>query len=66
MRAVEGNCQTPVAAFAERRGSELRLRGMLAEPDGSRLRSREITGSWSDEREAERLGLELGELLKKS
>jgi hydroxymethylbilane synthase len=38
MLAVEGNCQTPVAAYAERTGQHLRLRAMLAEPDGSKLR----------------------------
>jgi hydroxymethylbilane synthase len=65
MRAVEGNCQTPVAAYAERRGNELWLRGMLAEPDGSRLRSREQRSPWPRPEEAERLGLELGEMLKK-
>ncbi len=66
MRAVEGNCQTPVAAFAERRGAELWLRAMLAEPDGSRLRSDELTCPWPSRDDAERLGLELGEKLKKS
>lgn len=46
MTSVEGNCQTPVAAFAERRGGELRLRAMLAEPDGSRLRRCEESCTW--------------------
>ncbi|HVJ20234.1 MAG TPA: hydroxymethylbilane synthase [Polyangiaceae bacterium] len=66
MRAVEGNCQTPVAAFAERQGDRIRLRAMLAEPDGSNLRSDELSTSWPSASDAERLGLELGQKLKKS
>lgn len=66
MTAVSGNCQTPVGAFAVREGDELWLRGMLAEPDGSRLRLRELRVGWpSAEREAERVGLELGAMLAK-
>lgn len=38
MRAVGGSCQLPLAALCERRDSELHLRAMLAEPDGSRAR----------------------------
>ena len=34
MRAVEGNCQTPVAAYALRQAGEIWLRALLAEPDG--------------------------------
>jgi hydroxymethylbilane synthase len=66
MRAVEGNCQTPVAAFAFRRGQELWLRGLLAEPDGSNVREGELSGSCADRDSAERMGLELGERLKRS
>jgi hydroxymethylbilane synthase len=66
MRAVEGNCQTPVGAFAERQGDQIRLRGMLAEPDGSRFRTQELRSAWPSQKDAERLGLELGEMLKKT
>ena len=66
MRAVEGNCQTPVAAFAERRGNDLWLRAMLAEPDGSRLRSDELRSAWPNAQDAERLGLELGQKLRQA
>ncbi|HVU01344.1 MAG TPA: hydroxymethylbilane synthase [Polyangiaceae bacterium] len=38
MKAVEGSCQVPVAAYAVRDGGDLVLRAMLAEPDGSRAR----------------------------
>jgi len=65
MQAVEGNCQTPVAAYAVRRGGDLWLRGLLAEPDGSALRRAELTRPWPDtEAEAERMGLDLGRKLR--
>jgi hydroxymethylbilane synthase len=65
MRAVEGNCQTPVAAFARREAELLRLSAMLAEPDGSRLRTRELTLPWPARGEdAERAGLEVGQALR--
>ncbi len=67
MTAVSGNCQTPVGAYAIRDRDELWLRGMLAEPDGSRVRIRELRIGWpSSEAEAERAGLELGAMLTKS
>jgi len=46
MLAIEGNCQTPVAAYAERAGDAMRLRAMLSEPDGSRLRRVEQSCPW--------------------
>ena len=65
MRAVEGNCQVPVAAFAERRGEDIRLRALLAEPDGSRLRRDELVALWPESADAaDRLGSELGTRLK--
>jgi hydroxymethylbilane synthase len=65
MRAVEGNCQTPVAAHAVRQGDQLWLRGLLAEPDGTAMRRLELRAAWpKTELEAERLGVELGENLR--
>jgi hydroxymethylbilane synthase len=65
MTAVEGDCKTPVAAYAERRGDEMLLRGLLAEEDGSRLRRDEIRVPWpTDLNEAHQLGLDLGKRLK--
>jgi hydroxymethylbilane synthase len=65
MVAVEGSCQLPVAAHAERRGSALLLRALLAEPDGSRVRRKQVSLSWpSSELEARQAGLELGRELK--
>jgi hydroxymethylbilane synthase len=66
MLAVAGSCQIPVAALAVRHGAELWLRGMLAEPDGSRLRRAERRVSWtSSDAEAHQLGLELGRELRR-
>jgi hydroxymethylbilane synthase len=65
LEAVEGNCQIPVAAHAERQGDELLLRALLAEPDGSRLRRREERVVWPATNEAARtLGYKLGQALR--
>ncbi|HEX5725913.1 MAG TPA: hydroxymethylbilane synthase [Longimicrobiaceae bacterium] len=37
LRALEGGCQVPIGALATREGGELRLRGMVAALDGSRV-----------------------------
>jgi hydroxymethylbilane synthase len=64
MAAVDGNCRTPVAAFAERQGDRLRLRALLAEPDGSDLRTTERLAAWpADATEAERIGKDAGDEL---
>jgi hydroxymethylbilane synthase len=65
LEAVEGNCQIPVAAHAQREGDELRLRALLAEPDGSRLRRRELRAPWPGSAESARtLGYKLGQALR--
>jgi len=67
MKAVEGDCQTPVAAYAIKSAGELWLRGMLAEPDGSRLRRAERRLAWpQSEAEAAAVGRDLGAELKRS
>ena len=66
MLAVEGSCQIPVAAFAEREGSEMWLRGLLAEADGSRLRRDDVRLPWPrTEQDAHQVGVELGRSLKR-
>jgi hydroxymethylbilane synthase len=63
--ALEGDCKTPLAAHADRRGDRFRLRAFVSNPDGSRPRegSREL--AWpANEDEARALGLELGATLK--
>jgi hydroxymethylbilane synthase len=65
MRAVEGNCQTPVAAHARRAGSTLQLAALLANPDGTNRRTRELSTPWpTSVEEAESLGVELGRELR--
>ncbi|NRA32932.1 MAG: hydroxymethylbilane synthase [Polyangiaceae bacterium] len=67
MLAAEGSCQLPIAAFAEQLGDELRLRGFLAEADGTRPRHQEITEPYPSTDEAAReMGLRLGKSLKAS
>lgn len=66
MLAVEGNCQVPVAAYAERHGDEIRLRALLAESDGTNLRRGEEQTSWpASESDAFSLGQRLGAKLKR-
>ena len=65
MRAVEGNCQTPVAAYAQREGSQIYLRALLADPDGSNLRKNALRAPWpSSDAEATALGETLGRSLR--
>jgi hydroxymethylbilane synthase len=55
-RALSGNCNVPLGAYAELEGDRLRLRGFVGAPDGSRMVSGEQAGP--PER-AEALGMEL-------
>jgi hydroxymethylbilane synthase len=65
LAVVEGDCKTPVAALAERRGEALHLRAVLADQDGTRARRDEASAAWSFEPEAAAaLGRELGLRLK--
>jgi hydroxymethylbilane synthase len=43
-RLLGGSCQVPLGAFAERFGADLRLRALVATPDGTRLVRAEATG----------------------
>ena len=66
MAAVEGSCRTPIAAFAEREGETMRLRAMLAEPDGTRPRHGERRIAWpKGAADAERAGRDLGDELRR-
>jgi len=55
-----GSCQSPIAAFAELNGEELRLRGLVGEPDGSRIWSDDVRG---DAQHGAELGHSLAERL---
>jgi hydroxymethylbilane synthase len=60
-RALSGNCNVPLGAYAELEGAQLRLRGFVGAPDGSRAVSGEQHGPAVD---AESLGQALAERLK--
>jgi hydroxymethylbilane synthase len=59
---LEGSCRTPIAAHAElMRDGQLRLRALIARPDGSRVHRDERVGPAAD---AEQLGRDSGRHLK--
>ena len=73
MVALEGDCKTPLAAFADRAGGgsagsggsdagpRLRVRAFIARPDGSHFRRGERIVPWpSSDAEARAVGLDLG------
>lgn len=65
MQAVEGNCQVPVAAYAEAVEGQMWLRGLLADDDGGNLRTGEVRVSWPvSEQEAHEVGRRLGQGLR--
>ncbi len=43
--ALDGSCRTPIAALAELSGPDLRLRGLVASPDGSAVDRIDVTGA---------------------
>lgn len=53
LAALDGSCRTPIAALAEVEGDELRLRGLVASPDGQAVFAAERRGPVGD---AEALG----------
>jgi hydroxymethylbilane synthase len=53
-----GSCQSPIAAYAELRADQIRLQGLVAEPDGSRLLRDSISGSHEN---PEKLGVQLAQ-----
>lgn len=59
--ALSGSCEVPLAAYAECSGSELRLRGLVASPDGRKVARAERRGSTT---EPEALGKALAEELR--
>jgi hydroxymethylbilane synthase len=64
--AVDGSCHVPVAAYAEHIGTELRLRALLAEPDGSNLRREELRCEWPETlQRAQEIGATVGRALRR-
>jgi hydroxymethylbilane synthase len=65
MGAMGGNCRMPIACHARRAGDAMRLEGLVAESDGSRLRRAAREVGWPASREdSVRAGLELAEALR--
>jgi hydroxymethylbilane synthase len=60
-RALSGSCNVPLGAYAEAEGGELRLRGFVGAPDGSRVVSGALKGP---ARDPEALGATLAEGLR--
>jgi len=61
LAALDGSCQTPIAGLAELDGEQIRLRGLIARPDGSEVLNIEAQGP---ARDAEALGRKAGLELK--
>jgi len=65
MVALDGDCRTPIAAYATRQGAFLELRVMVADPDGSRVRRASVRAPWPlHEDEAHAFGREVGGTLR--
>ena len=57
-RHLQGGCQVPIACYAVLEGDELWLRGLVGQPDGSRILFSEQRAPRS---EAENLGIRVAE-----
>jgi len=60
-RALSGSCNVPLGAYAEAEGRDLRLRGFVGAPDGSRVVRGDLKGP---ARDPEALGVTLAKGLK--
>jgi len=64
LSVLDGSCRTPIAGYATIEGKALRMRGLIAKPDGSAYHTVDVSG---DVKDAETLGFGAGEeLLKKA
>jgi hydroxymethylbilane synthase len=63
-RALAGSCEVPLGAYGEIVDGNLRLRGLVATPDGTRIARAEKTGPATDPEAPEKLGLALVEDLR--
>ena len=61
LAALDGSCRTPVGGLAEIVGERIRLRGLVAKPDGSAMYETEREGAIAD---AEALGDDAGRELR--
>jgi hydroxymethylbilane synthase len=60
-RALGGDCTIPLGAFADQQGESLRLRALVAAPDGRRVARAEALGEFSD---PESIGLRVAAQLR--
>ena len=60
LRALDGNCRTPIAALAQFDGENLSLQGEILAKDGSLRVAKSVTGKVTSPEEAYDLGFELG------
>ena len=61
LRELDGTCRTPIAGLAEINGGQLRLRGLVARPDGGAVHRVERRGARGD---AQAIGQAAGRALK--
>ncbi len=47
-RALSGDCQLPLAAYAVPSGTQIRLRALVAKPEGSKVVRAELSGAMAD------------------
>ena len=64
LRALDGNCRTPIAALARLDGESLSLKGEILAHDGSLRVGREVAGTVRSMNEAYILGFEMGEAVR--
>ncbi len=60
---LNGGCQVPIAGFAELRGGQLFMRGLVGKPDGSVIYRAQMTGTFE---QAEMIGTAIAEELLSS
>jgi len=64
LRALDGNCRTPIAALARWDGNVLSLKGEILAKDGSLRIAQEVTGETATAAQAYDLGFKLGEAVR--
>jgi hydroxymethylbilane synthase len=57
---LEGGCQVPIGGFAQIKGNEIVMRGLVGQADGQRILTASATGAIDD---SENIGIQVAELL---
>jgi hydroxymethylbilane synthase len=63
LRVLDGSCRTPISGYALIENGNIFMRGLIAKPDGSSFKASELRGNVND---AENIGVEVGNIIKKS